>query len=146
MRIKVLDRDKLRDTSRVYLPDGASGLRLRRTYVRYPLIPYICRVEEIHSYYPRDDGRRLARDNEPGQDGVLLDMAGAGRARRRVRPMSLPAPPGRHRPPAPRADAARWYLDSRIGFAPKREIRESLMADMSCPTRGSLARCSLMRG
>lgn len=57
MRIKVLDRNDIRDSCRTYNLDGSSGLQLRKTYIRYPLIPYICRLGEIHSYYPLGDCR-----------------------------------------------------------------------------------------
>ena len=60
MRIKVFDEDDQRDSGRVYTLDGKSGLRLRRSYVRYPLIPYFCSKDEIHSYYPRGDGRHVS--------------------------------------------------------------------------------------
>lgn len=60
MRIKVFDRDDVRDSSRTYALDGTSGLRLRRTYIRYPLVPYLCRIGEIHSYYPQGEGRHIS--------------------------------------------------------------------------------------
>jgi len=60
MRIKVLDRNDIRDSTRSYILDGTSGLRLRRTYIRQPFIPYICSVGEIHSYYPKGDGRHAS--------------------------------------------------------------------------------------
>jgi hypothetical protein len=60
MRIKVLDRNDIRDSKRAYVSDGTSGLRLRRTHIRKPLIPYVCRLGEIHSYYPEGDGRHAS--------------------------------------------------------------------------------------
>lgn len=59
MRIKVFDENG-RDSGRTYTLDGTSGLLLRRTYVRYPLIPYFCGRREIHSYYPRGNGRHMS--------------------------------------------------------------------------------------
>lgn len=60
LRIKVLDRNDVRDSSRVYALEGASGLQLRKRYIRYPLVPYLCRLGEIHSYYPHGDGRHVS--------------------------------------------------------------------------------------
>jgi len=60
MRIKVFDQDGQRDSGRAYMLGGTSGLRLRRTYLRYPLVPYFCRRSEIHSYYPHGDGRHIS--------------------------------------------------------------------------------------
>ncbi len=60
VRIKVLDRDDVRDSSRVYTLEGASRLRLRKRYIRYPLVPYLCRLGEIHSYYPHGNGRHAS--------------------------------------------------------------------------------------
>jgi hypothetical protein len=60
MRIRVFDRDDVRDSSRDYSFDRTSGLQLRKTFIRYPLVPYLCRLGEIHSYYPRGNGRHAS--------------------------------------------------------------------------------------
>lgn len=56
MRIAVSDRRDVRDSERVYSLEGTSVLRLRASHTRYPLIPYLCRLGEIHSYYPKGNG------------------------------------------------------------------------------------------
>jgi len=56
LRIKVTDQGEARDSQRHYTLEGTSGLRLKAEHVRYPLIPYLCRLGEIHSYYPKGNG------------------------------------------------------------------------------------------
>jgi hypothetical protein len=60
MRISVSDSDGLRDSARKYSLEGTSGLRLKAEYIRYPLIPYLCHLGEIHAYYPKGNGRHLS--------------------------------------------------------------------------------------
>jgi hypothetical protein len=56
MRIQVSDRANVRDSDRVYSLEGNSGLRLKASRTRYPLLPYYCGLGEIHSYYPKGNG------------------------------------------------------------------------------------------
>jgi hypothetical protein len=56
MRISVTDQGNMRDSKREYILEGRSGLRLKAEHIRYPPIPYLCRLGEIHSYYPKGNG------------------------------------------------------------------------------------------
>lgn len=60
MRIKVTDQGNVRDSKREYALEGTSGLRLKAKHIRYPLFPYLCRLGEIHSYYPKGNGRHAS--------------------------------------------------------------------------------------
>jgi hypothetical protein len=60
LRIDVADQGPLRDSERIYSMAGNSGLRLKAMHLRLPFLPYICRVGEIHSYYPKGTSRHAS--------------------------------------------------------------------------------------
>ena len=55
LRIDVRDTEG-RDSERIYRAVDSSSLRVARKVTRYPLIPYICRIGQIHSFEPRGRG------------------------------------------------------------------------------------------
>jgi hypothetical protein len=55
LRINVSDTDG-RDSSREYRLEGSNSLSIRQRYIRYPFIPYFCKIGDIHSYYPLRSG------------------------------------------------------------------------------------------
>ena len=55
-KISVLDESGRRDGGRLYQLEGTSDLEVVRVHRRYPLIPYLCRVGEIHSLVPDKRG------------------------------------------------------------------------------------------
>jgi len=55
-KISVLDESGCRDSGRSYQLEGASDLEVVRVHRRYPLIPYLCRIGEIHSLVPHKAG------------------------------------------------------------------------------------------
>lgn len=56
LKINVADRDGVRDGERSYHLKGESDLEVVKRRIRYPLIPYLCRFGEIHSYVPYKRG------------------------------------------------------------------------------------------
>ncbi|NJC12943.1 hypothetical protein F4558_002769 [Micromonospora profundi] len=56
LKIDVADRDGVRDGERSYHLKGESDLEVVKRKIRYPLIPYLCRFGEIHSYVPYKPG------------------------------------------------------------------------------------------
>jgi hypothetical protein len=83
MKIDVLDKGGVRDGERVYHADGESNLVVRKTYTRYPLVPYLCQDGAVQSYVPRGRGfhaslvvlGRLRRDkSEIWRDPNAIDV------------------------------------------------------------------------
>jgi hypothetical protein len=60
LKIAVYDEGAMRDRGRVYRQSGDSGLDVVRIRSRYPLIPYLCRIGEIHSFVPRGSGLHVS--------------------------------------------------------------------------------------
>lgn len=55
-KIDIGDRFGIRDGIREYRVNGSSRLALLGTRIRYPMVPYICRSDEIHTLTPRKEG------------------------------------------------------------------------------------------
>ena len=56
LKIAVLDEAGRRDSGRVYRKSGLSSLDSEKTRIRYPLIPYYCPIDAIHSLVPMSGG------------------------------------------------------------------------------------------
>lgn len=56
VKIDVTDRDGMRDGERRYRQKAPSDLQLIKKNIRYPFVPYLCRLGEIHSYVPHGPG------------------------------------------------------------------------------------------